>query len=170
MTKDEWRVLDKEPGQRVRLIADGRVGDVLRYHKDAAVVRFHTRNGTADTKYCPCETLQDPDLPWKAQTKTGEKGKAEPKESRVHICQYCGKPFRPSKAGTKYCSRKCQHDSLRKDAREKREALKPSNWQGVVKWYLTGDITQKAGAALCRVPLYTFLKWVEEYKAKKEEP
>lgn len=120
MTKEEWRRLDRQTGQRFRLIADGRVGEAMRYHKDAAVVKFRTAVGAEDIKYCPCEMLQDPDAPWVKPAVTRPAG--ERKKPYQRVCQHCGKTFYSAKKDAKYCSRNCKSKAVQARYREKRLA------------------------------------------------
>lgn len=55
MTKEEWRKLDKAPGMPFRLIADGRIGKLLRCHKDAAVLLFNPEKGTKTRNIAPAK-------------------------------------------------------------------------------------------------------------------
>lgn len=166
MTKDEWRKLDKQPGAQFRLIADGRIGRLLRCHKDAAILQFNTERENKDEKYCPCEMFLLPDAPWKKQK---EPAPANRKKyySYERICQYCGKRFMAAHKESRFCSRRCRCQYASNAARKKRDACKPDNWEAIVKWHIARGITAKAGADLCHVPLSVFKHWVQEYKEER---
>lgn len=168
MTKDEWRKLDKTPGAEFRLIADGRIGRLLRCHKDAGVLQFNAEREHKDEKYCPCEMLQLPDAPW---TKKKEPDPVDRKKyySYERVCQYCGKRFMAAHKTSHFCSKECQGKYKTAEARKKRDACKPANWEDIVKWHIARGITAKAGADLCHVSISMFRKWVEDYLAEQEE-
>lgn len=172
MTKDEWRKLDKEPGMSFRLIADGRIGRLLRCHKDAAVLLFRIEGKSKglyireEEKYCPCEMLHLPDVPWKKQK---EPAPANRKKycSYERVCQYCGKRFMATHKTAHFCSQKCYGKYQTEEAKRKRDACKPDNLEAIVKWRIARGITAQVGADLCHVSLTTFRHWVQEYKEER---
>lgn len=173
MTKDEWRKLDKAPGMPFRLSADGRIGKLLRCHKDAAVLLFRIEGKSKglyireEEKYCPCEMLLLPDARWKKQRIRMHRTPNKNVTRRVikKNCEYCGAQFETEHKDARFCSRKCAHLYSSDRAKQKRDACKPGNWRDIVRWYLARGITAKAGAALCHVSPTIFKHWVEDYKA-----
>lgn len=169
MTKEEWRKLDKAPGMPFRLIADGRIGKLLRCHKDAAVLLFNPEKGHKDEKYCPCEMIQLPEAPWEKQRIRPHHTQDSNRTRRVieKDCQYCGAHFMTNHKDAHFCSRRCQGKFKTAEAKRKRDESKPENWRDIVRWHLARGITAKAGAALCHVSPTIFRYWVEEYKEER---
>lgn len=169
MTKDEWRTLDKTPGAQFRLIADGRIGKLMRCHKDAAVLRFNEEREHKDEKYCPCEMLMLPDAPWEKPKSASHPYPRGRHRGRLieKVCPCCGGHFITERKDARFCSRRCRNQYASDAARKKWDEKKPENWESLVKWNIARGITKKAGAALCHVPVAVFTRWVKEYREER---